>query len=132
MFVEEDVDAALQERGVVESLRAQTVTLDPRVVPLQWNTLFQHGVLVLALHCVSGNLSACPEEFHPPSEEVRPPHLLLGRLLAPQVAVRDGHQQPHALAQHRYGQVVGQHLQAKVDNYYDIISKFLHFDVLIG
>ena len=43
VFVEEDVDAALQQRGVVERLRAEVVPTDPRVVPLQWNSLFKFG-----------------------------------------------------------------------------------------
>ena len=42
VFVEEDVDAALQQRGVVEGLRAEVVPTDPRVVPLQWHALFRY------------------------------------------------------------------------------------------
>ena len=34
VFVEQDVDAALQQRGVVESLRAELVPPNPRIVPL--------------------------------------------------------------------------------------------------
>ena len=56
VFVEEDVDAALQERGVVESLRAQTVTLDPRVVPLQWNALFQMWLIQQLMKTITGSL----------------------------------------------------------------------------
>ena len=57
------------------------------------------------------HLRARPEQLDPPPEEVGPAHLLLGGVLAAQVAVRDGHEQAHALAQHGDRQVVRQNLE---------------------